>query len=259
MLRTVSLYPHDSEPVQRVLVLGASGVIGGAIATAFAQQGAALALHANRNVQAQGELIEQCATLGASKLCGVQGDLADAAHAQRIVGEAAASLGGLDVVVIAVGNADDQPLLMMAPGAMRVALLSNLAPVVNVCEAFRALRAEMQGGSVVVVSSITGRVGQPMRLAYGAAKAAVEGYIRSFAREVATRGMTANCIAPQVIEGGLADLMKARVRSLLLANTPLARPCAAEDVAGAALYLASAGSRYVTGTSLNVTGGLVTW
>ena len=111
----------------------------------------------------------------------------------------------------------------------------------------------------MVVSSITGRVGQPMRLAYGAAKAAVEGYIRSFAREVAASGMTANCIAPQVIEGGLADLMKERVRALLLANTPLARPCEAKDVAGAALYLASAESRYVTGTSLNITGGLVTW
>ena len=245
--------------VPRVLVLGASGVIGRAIATAFAAQGAALALHAHRNVQAQGALIEQCATLGATKLCGVQGDLAAATHAQQVVSEAAKALGGLDVMVIAVGQADDQPLLMMPPGAMRTALLSNLAPVVNACEAFRALRAGSQGGAVVVVSSITGRVGQPMRLAYGAAKAAVEGYIRSFAREVAASGMTANCIAPQVIEGGLADLMKERVRVLLLANTPLARPCEAKDVAGAALYLASEESRYVTGTSLNVTGGLVTW
>lgn len=249
----------DSAAVPRVLVLGASGAIGQALAEAFAQQGAALALHAHRNVQAQGKLIEQCAKLGAAQLCSVQGDLADAVRAQQIVGEAARALGGLDVLVIAVGHADDQALLMMAPGAMHAALLSNLAPVVNACEAFRALRADLQGGAVVVISSITGRVGQPMRLAYGAAKAAVEGYIRSFAREVAASGMTANCIAPQVIEGGLADLMKARVRALLVSNTPLARPCEPQDVAGAALYLASEGARYVTGTSLNITGGLVTW
>lgn len=259
MPRPISLYPHDPEPVQRVLVLGASGVIGRAIAEAFAQQGAALALHAYRNRQAQTELLAYCTTLGAAQLVGVQGDLSTAASARGIVDTAADALGGLDVLAIAIGQADDQPLLMMEPGAMRAALHSNLAPVVNACEAFRALRAGAQGGAVVVVSSITGRVGQPMRMAYGAAKAAVEGYIRSFAREVAATGMTANCVAPQVIEGGLADLMKERVRTLLLGNTPLARPCEAKDVAGAALYLASEESRYVTGTSLNVTGGLVTW
>lgn len=259
MPRPISLYPHDPEPVQRVLVLGASGVIGRAIAEAFAQQGAALAVHAHRNLQAQAELIEYCTTLGAVQLFGVQGDLSDAVRARDIVDAAMNALGGLDVLAVAIGHADDQPLLMMEPGAMRAALHSNLTPVVNACEAFRAQRAAAKGGAVVVVSSITGRVGQPMRLAYGAAKAAVEGYIRSFAREVAPSGMTANCIAPQVIEGGLADLMKERVRGLLLANTPLARPCEAKDVAGAALYLASENARYVTGTTLNVTGGLVTW
>lgn len=250
---------QDIAPVPRVLVLGASGVIGRAIAEAFARQGAELALHAHRNIDAQGELIEHCAKLGAGASSGVRGDLADPADAQRVIDTAASALGGLDVLVIAVGRADDQPLLMMAPGALHAALQSNLAPVVNACAAFRARRAGMRGGAVVVVSSITGRVGQPMRMAYGAAKAAVEAYIRCFAREVAADGMTANCIAPQVIEGGLADLMKMHVRALLLANTPLGRPCEAEDVAGAALYLSSPESRYVTGTSLNMTGGLVTW
>jgi 3-oxoacyl-[acyl-carrier protein] reductase len=253
------LDPRDAEQAPRVLVLGASGAIGYAIAETFARQGAALALHANRNTSLQGKLIERCAELGASALCAVRGDLADAQRAKEIVAEAATALAGLDVLVIAVGHADDQALLMIEPGAMSAALQSNLAPVVNACEAFRAQRASSLGGAVVVVSSITGRVGQPMRMAYGAAKGAVEGYVRSFAREVAASGMTANCVAPQVIEGGLADLMKARVRSLLLSNTPLARACEADDVAGAALYLASEGSRYVTGISLNVTGGLVTW
>ncbi|MDB5800171.1 MAG: 3-oxoacyl-[acyl-carrier-protein] reductase [Rhodocyclales bacterium] len=253
------LDPRDTDLAPRVLVLGASGAIGYAIAETFARQGASLALHANRNTKVQGKLIERCAELGAIGLCGVQGDLADPERTRQIVNEAATTLGGLDVLVIAVGHADDQPLLMTEPGAMEAALQSNLAPVVNACEAFRALRAGWMGGAVVVVSSITGRVGQPMRMAYGASKAAVEGYVRSFAREVAASGLTANCVAPQVIEGGLADLMKARVRSLLLANTPLARACEADDVAGAALYLASEGARYVTGTSLNVTGGLVTW
>lgn len=93
--------PPDAAAVPCVLVLRASGVIGQAIAA----QGAALALHAHRNAQVQGELIEQCAKLGATKLCGVQGDLAAATLGQKIVNEAASALGDLDVMVIAVGQA----------------------------------------------------------------------------------------------------------------------------------------------------------
>jgi len=116
-----------------------------------------------------------------------------------------------------------------------------------------------RGGRIVLVSSITGLVGQPMRAAYSAAKGAVIAYAKSLAREVASRGMTVNCIAPQVVEGGLARRMKPAVRDLLLANTPLGRVCTPAEVAAAAVYLASPGAAYVTGTVLNLTGGMVTW
>jgi len=248
----------------RVLVCGASGALGAAIATAFVEGGGLVFLHGHRNLARAGQLAAslQGDATGPVRARHGGADLRDAAQARALVQRAHAELGGLDIVVTAIGSAKDAPLPMVDAADIEDSLRDNLLPVIHVCEAFRELavaHGTTQGGRIVNVSSVTGLVGQPMRVAYGAAKGAVVSYTKSLAREVAVQGMTANVVAPQVIEGGLADLMKARVRSILLANTPVGRTCLPADVAHAVTYLASPAASFVTGTVLTISGGLVTW
>jgi NAD(P)-dependent dehydrogenase (short-subunit alcohol dehydrogenase family) len=248
----------------RVLVCGASGALGAAVASAFVASGSRVFLHGHRNLARAAQLAATLQGEQAAPLRARHGgaDLRDAAQARALVERAHAELGGLDVVITAVGSAKDAPLPLVDAADIEGSLRDNLLPVIHVCEAFRELAAASgttRGGRIVNVSSVTGMVGQPMRVAYGAAKGAVVSYTKSLAREVAQQGMTANVVAPQVIEGGLADLMKARVRSILLANTPVGRTCLPEDVAHAVSYLASPAASFVTGTVLTVSGGLVTW
>lgn len=249
-----------------VLVAGASGAIGIAVAEAFAAahaEGATggplhLALHYRSRAQAVEELSDRLAAEGVHIHLG-QADLCDAAQARALVEETAAALEMPDTLVISVGGAEDKPLFLLTGADMSATLSENLLPVVNLVEAFVAVRGDRPGGRIVVLSSITGLVGQPMRAAYAAAKGAVIAYVKSVAREVAPLGMTVNCVTPQVVEGGLANRMKPAVRRLLLDNTPLGRACQPSEVAAAAVYLASPGGAYATGTTLNLTGGLITW
>jgi NAD(P)-dependent dehydrogenase (short-subunit alcohol dehydrogenase family) len=253
----------------RVLVCGASGALGAAVADAFVAGGANVFLHAHRRPERVAKMAAELngGPSGAGSPTPLrahhgQADLRDPAQTRALLARAHSELGGLNVVVTAVGAAKDAPLLLVDAADIEASLRDNLLPVVNVCEAFRELLAahdSTSGARIVNVSSVTGLVGQPMRVAYGAAKGAVVSYTKSVAREVAEFGITANCVAPQVIEGGLADLMKARVRSILLANTPVARTCLPADVAHAVTYLASPAASFVTGTVLTVSGGLVTW
>lgn len=249
-----------------VLVAGASGAIGTAVAEAFAANRSVdpaagplrVALHYRSRREPVAALAERLAADGVRVHLG-RADLCDAAQARTLLDDTTEALALPDTLVISVGGVQDKPLFLLTGADMVETLTENLEPVVNLVEAFVAARGDRRGGRIVVVSSITGLVGQPMRAAYAAAKGAVIAYVKSVAREVAARGMTVNCITPQVVAGGLAERMKPAVRQLLLANTPLGRACEPSEVAAAAVYLASPGADYVTGTTLNLTGGLVTW
>lgn len=244
----------------RVLVAGASGAIGGALAAAFAADGARLALHGRNRADALAALADRLASADARPAV-LTADCAHATGAQTLFAEAEAALGGVpDVLVIAIGTARDDALPMLGDADAAQTFADNLAPVVYLCEAMRAARTRAGGGGrIVIVASITGLVGQPMRTLYGAAKGATIAYAKSLARETAASGLTVNCIAPQVLDGGLASLMRAHVRQTLLGATPAARACTPDDLTAAARFLAAPEAGYVTGTVVNVTGGLVTW
>lgn len=246
---------------RRVLVAGASGAIGGAIAEAFAADGARLALHGRRRADALATLAARLTAADGTAPAVLCADCASADGAQALFTAAEAALGGVpDVLVIAIGSARDDALPMLGDADAAAVIADNLAPVVHLCETMRAARTRVGGGGrIVIVSSITGLVGQPMRTLYGAAKGAVIAYAKSLARETAASGLTVNCLAPQVLDGGLASLMRAHVRQTLLGATPAARACTPQDLVDAARFLAAPGAGYVTGTVVNVTGGLVTW
>ena len=260
LLRGRGERPRRALEGRRVLVSGSSGSIGSAIAGRLAGEGARVALHYHSGAAAAEALAARInAGGGPPRAFTVQGRLDRQAEAGQVFAGACALLGGVDVLVNCVGFSRDDSILMLSEGDADAVMRGNLGPVVYLCEAMRRQGGHVDAGRIVNITSITGLVGQPMRALYGAAKGGVIAYTKSLAREIAAQGWTANCIAPQVVEGGLAERMKPAAQAMIGGVTPVRRTCLPDDLTGAALFLASADSGFVTGTVMNVTGGLVTW
>ena len=235
------------------LVTGASGGIGGAIARALHAQGAAVALAGTRGTALQalaGELGE-----GAHPLVA---DLSDPAAAERLVREAEAALGGrLDILVNNAGITRDALALRLKDADWQAVLDLDLTAV------FRLSRAALRGmlrrrhGRVISITSIVGVVGNPGQANYAASKAAMIGMSKSIAAEVATRGITVNCIAPGFIATAMTDALTDEQRARGTAAIPMGRFGTPEEIGAAAVYLASAEAGYVTGQTLHVNGGMI--
>jgi 3-oxoacyl-[acyl-carrier protein] reductase len=237
---------------QTALITGASGGIGGAIARALYDQGAQVALAGTRTAaltQLAGELGERAHPLTA--------DLADPEAADRLLRDAEAALGHVDILVNNAGITRDTLVLRMKDEDWQAVL------DVNLTAAFRLARAALRGmvrrrhGRIICITSVVGVTGNPGQANYAAAKAAMVGMAKSVAAEVATRGITVNCIAPGMIATAMTERLNDDQRARMAALIPMARFGAAPDIAAAAVYLASAEAAYVTGQTLHVNGGMV--
>ncbi len=237
---------------QTALVTGASGGIGGAIARALHHQGAAVALAGTRTAalaDLAGELGERAHPLTA--------DLADPAAPDRLLRDAEAAMGHVDILVNNAGITRDTLALRMRDEDWQAVI------DVNLTAAFRLARAGLRGmvrrrhGRVICIASVVGVTGNPGQANYAAAKAAMIGMAKSVAAEVATRGITVNCIAPGMIATAMTERLNDEQRARMAALIPMGRFGAAPDVAAAAVYLASAEAAYVTGHTLHVNGGMV--
>jgi 3-oxoacyl-[acyl-carrier protein] reductase len=237
---------------QKALVTGASGGIGGAIARALHAQGAAVALAGTREAALQalaGELGERAPVLTA--------DLSRAEEAERLVREAEAALGGLDILVNNAGVTRDGLAMRMKDEDWQAVLDINLSA------GFRLIRAALRGmlrrrhGRIVSITSLVGVAGNPGQANYAASKAGMIGMSKSIAAEVATRGITVNCVAPGFIATAMTDKLSDEQRARGAAAVPMERFGTPEEVAGAVVYLASAEAAYVTGQTLHVNGGMV--
>ena len=236
---------------QTALVTGASGGIGGAIARALHRQGAALMLAGTRAEALQALAAE----LGERTHVGLA-DLADPLAADRLLKETEAALGHLDILVNNAGLARDALALRMTDQDWQAVLDIDLTA------AFRLTRAALRGmvrrrrGRIIAVTSIVAATGNPGQANYAAAKAALIGMSKSIAAEVASRGITVNCVAPGLIETAMTDKLSAEQRTRLGAAIPAGRFGLPVDVAAAIVYLASAEAAYVTGHTLHVNGGM---
>lgn len=233
------------------LVTGASGGIGGAIARALHGQGAAVMLAGTRRTALDalaGELSERV-YVGAA-------DLAEPAVADGLVAAAEAAMGRLDILVNNAGLARDGLALRMKDEDWQRVLDIDLTA------AFRLTRAALRGmvrrrhGRIVAVTSIVAVTGNPGQANYAAAKAALIGMSKSIAAEVASRGVTVNCVAPGFVETAMTAALPAEQRARLGAAIPAGRFGAPADIAAAIVYLASAEAAYVTGQTLHVNGGM---
>jgi 3-oxoacyl-[acyl-carrier protein] reductase len=237
---------------QTALVTGASGGIGGAIARALHDQGARVALAGTRT-PALAALADELGT----RAHPLTADLADPAAADHLLRDAEAALGHVDILVNNAGITRDALALRMKDEDWQAVL------DVNLTAAFRLARAALRGmvrrrhGRIICITSVVGVTGNPGQANYAAAKAAMVGMAKSIAAEVATRGITVNCIAPGMIATAMTERLNDEQRARMAAVIPMGRFGAAPDIAAAAVYLASAEAAYVTGQTLHVNGGMV--
>ena len=233
------------------LVTGASGGIGGAIARALHAQGATVALSGTR-VEALGRLAD---ALGDRRHV-VPGNLADAAATEKLVKDAEAALGHVDILVNNAGLTRDMLAMRMKDEDWQAVL------DVNLTAGFRLARACLRGmmrqrwGRIIGITSIVGVTGNAGQANYAAAKAGMIGMSKALAAEVASRGITVNCVAPGFIATPMTDGLKDEQRSRLLAAIPAGRLGEPADIAAAVVYLASPEAAYVTGQTLHVNGGM---
>jgi len=233
------------------LVTGASGGIGGAIAKVLYAQGAKVVLSGTR----EPALRELAAELG-ERAYVAPCDLSDAAQVAGLVETAEKAAGQVDILVNNAGLTRDGLAMRMSDDDWQAVLDVNLGA------AFRLARGAMRGmmkrrwGRIVSVTSVVGVMGNAGQANYAASKAGLIGMSKSLAREVASRGVTVNCIAPGFISTPMTDSLTEEQRARLLAGIPAGRFGAAGDVAAAVLYLASDEAAYVTGQTLHVNGGM---
>ncbi|HET8873716.1 MAG TPA: 3-oxoacyl-[acyl-carrier-protein] reductase [Gaiellaceae bacterium] len=228
------------------LVTGGSRGIGRAIAAELANAGATVVI----GYRAGGEEAEAAA--GEIGCRTIQADVSDPDEARRLVEEA----GDVDVLVNNAGITRDGLLARMSDEDWRTVLDTNLGGTFNTCRAVVRGMMKRRSGSIVNVSSIVGVHGNPGQTNYSASKAGIIGFTKALARELGSRGVRANVVAPGYISTRLTNELPEELRNTMLANTPLGRFGDAEDVAGAVRFLASDAASFVTGEVLLVDGGL---
>ena len=233
------------------LVTGASGGIGGAVARALHGRGASVALSGTRTAP-----LEALAAELGERVAVTPCDLSDLAAVDALPGQAEKALGSLDILVNNAGVTRDNLFMRMKDDEWDQVIAVNLTATFRLCRASLRGMMKRRWGRIISVTSIVGVTGNPGQGNYAASKAGLIGMSKSLAAEVASRNITVNCVAPGFIETAMTDALNDQQKEKLLANIPAGRMGTAEEIAAAAVYLASDESRYMTGQTLHVNGGM---
>lgn len=239
-----------------VLVTGSSSGIGAATALEFAAGGARVAVHYRGNADGATAVAEQIQAAGGA--CALfQADVSDPQQAAELVKQVHEQLGGLDILVNNAGTTRDMLLLQMKEDDWDAVINTNLKSVYAVTRAAVRGMVRKRWGRIINLTSVVGITGQAGQTNYAASKAGIIGFTKSLAREVASRNITVNAVAPGFVPTALTEVLPEEIRERILRDTPLGRMGTPEEVAWAVAFLADERSRFITGHVLTVDGGLV--
>jgi 3-oxoacyl-[acyl-carrier protein] reductase len=235
------------------LVTGASRGIGRAVATRLAEQGATVIAAARGDHAA--DIVKALKAAGHSAEA-VSLDVTDAAAVEKLPGDIVERHGRLDILVSNAGIARDQLLMRMKREDWDAVLATNLTATFLLTQAAMRPMLKQRAGRIIAISSVVGQMGNAGQSNYAASKAGLIGFAKSLAREVASRSITVNVVAPGLIDTDMTRAITEKAQTDWSAQIPLGRPGAVDDVAGAVCFLASDEAAYITGHVLAVNGGM---
>ena len=237
------------------LVTGGSRGIGRAICLELARQGAAVAVNYAGNEQAAQETVEACRALGVQAEA-FQADVSDPAACESLIAQVKERFGRLDILVNNAGVTRDGLLMTAKPEDFDKVLDTNLKGAYFCMKAAAKVMMRQRYGRIVNLSSVVGLRGNPGQTGYAASKAGVLGLTKAAAKELASRNITVNAVAPGFIETDMTAGLPEKAKTAMLATIPMAAPGQPEDVARAAAFFARPESAYITGQVLCVDGGM---
>jgi 3-oxoacyl-[acyl-carrier protein] reductase len=238
------------------VVTGASRGIGRAIAETLALNGATVVVNYFSSAAAAEEVVAAIEGQGGKALA-VQADVSDFGAAQQLIGTAIDSFGHIDILVNNAGTTRDTLLLTMKEEDWDVVLETNLKSVFNCCKAAaRPMIRRKQGGRIINISSVVGIAGQGGQTNYAASKAGIIGFTKALAKELGSRQITVNAVAPGFFPTALTDVLTDQQFERALALIPLGRLGRVEEVAHLVAFLASGQAGYITGQVIRIDGGL---
>jgi len=238
------------------LITGGSRGIGKAIALTLAKNGADVIINYSGNEQAANEVVNEIQSLG-RKAISIKANVANGDEVTNMMKQVIETFEKVDILVNNAGITRDGLLLRMKDADWDDVINTNLKGVFLCTKAAAKHMTRQRTGRIINITSVVGQIGNPGQINYVAAKAGVIGVTKTAAKELASRNITVNAIAPGFIETDMTNELSEAVKSQMLSNIPLQSFGQPEDIANAVLFLAADASRYITGQTINVDGGLV--
>jgi 3-oxoacyl-[acyl-carrier protein] reductase len=237
------------------VVTGASRGIGRAVAIKLASLGANIVLNYRSSIKSVEEVLAEIKAMGANAVA-VQGDISSFTEAEKVIKAAVENFGSLDILVNNAGITKDGLLARMKEEDFDSVIETNLKGAFNCIRHATPIMMKQRRGRIINMSSVVGVAGNVGQINYAASKAGVIGMTKSAAKELASRGITVNAIAPGFIQSDMTDALSDKVKEKLLSGIPLKRLGQAEEVAELTAFLASESASYITGQVININGGM---
>ncbi|MCF6137073.1 3-oxoacyl-[acyl-carrier-protein] reductase [Pseudalkalibacillus berkeleyi] len=238
------------------LVTGASRGIGRAIAIDLARQGVSVAVNYSGSEERARQVVEEIQEQG-GKAFAIQSDVASVDSVTSMIKEVVSTFGSLDILVNNAGITRDNLIMRMKEEEWDAVINTNLKGVFNCTKAVTRQMMKQRSGRIINIASIVGVSGNPGQANYVAAKAGVIGLTKTTAKELSSRGITVNAVAPGFIETDMTEALETNVKDEMMKQIPLSRLGRPEDIASAVRFLAGDEASYITGQTLHVDGGMV--
>lgn len=238
------------------IITGASRGIGKAIALTLAKSGANVAINFSNNEKAALEVAKEAEKFGVKALA-IKADVSKSHEVENFINTVLNEFGSIDILVNNAGITKDNLLIRMSEEEFNQVMDVNLKGVFNFTKAVSKLMIKKRAGKIINVSSVVGITGNAGQSNYAAAKAAIIGFTKSVAKELASRGINVNAVAPGFIETDMTAVLSDKIKEQMKNIIPLNKTGKPEDVSNAVLFLASSNSDYITGQVINIDGGMV--